>query len=75
MFAVISLIYIGGRAIAVPSEVKGLYEAWRMFGNTPWRELIAPTIQLCREGIEISPSLERALHQYENVVREEPELR
>ncbi len=38
----------GGLAIAVPSELKGLYTAWKMYGGKPWSSLIQPIIELAK---------------------------
>ncbi|ELT90575.1 hypothetical protein CAPTEDRAFT_194162 [Capitella teleta] len=46
-----------GLAIAVPGEIAGLYEAWKMFGRVEWAQLIQPTITLCEEGFEVVKSL------------------
>jgi gamma-glutamyltranspeptidase/glutathione hydrolase/leukotriene-C4 hydrolase len=38
----------GGLAIAVPSELKGLYTAWKMYGRQPWSSLVEPAIKLAQ---------------------------
>jgi gamma-glutamyltranspeptidase / glutathione hydrolase len=47
---------IGEASCAVPGAPKGLEEAHRRFGKLPWRELVAPAIELARRGVEITPA-------------------
>ncbi len=53
----------GHLSVGVPGTVAGLYTAWRAHGNLPWRRLVAPAIQLAREGFVVTPGLARSLHQ------------
>ena len=53
---------IGAASCAVPGASKGLEEVHRRFGKLPWRELIAPAIELARRGVEITPAQD-FLHQ------------
>lgn len=53
---------IGAASCAVPGASKGLEEVHRHFGKLPWRELIAPAIELARRGVEITPAQD-FLHQ------------
>ncbi|MCU0975709.1 MAG: gamma-glutamyltransferase [Steroidobacteraceae bacterium] len=49
----------GHLAAGVPGTVAGLFEAHRRHGSVPWRELVAPAIQLAEGGFEAPPVLER----------------
>lgn len=48
----------GGKAVAVPGELKGLWELHQKYGKLPWAKLIEPNIKLAREGHIVSPYLE-----------------
>jgi gamma-glutamyltranspeptidase/glutathione hydrolase len=41
----------GAAAVAVPGVVAGMALAHERFGRLPWRELIAPAVQLARQGM------------------------
>lgn len=43
--------------MAVPSEVKGLREAWRKFGKLEWKKLIEPSITIAEDGFPASPHM------------------
>ena len=45
---------IGAASCAVPGAVAGLEAAHRSFGTRPWRELIAPAIELARRGVVVT---------------------
>src|SRR5438876_4308756 len=45
---------IGSASVAVPGTLKGLEEAHRRFGSLPWAELVAPTVELARDGVELT---------------------
>uniref|UniRef100_A0ABM0MM20 Gamma-glutamyltranspeptidase 3-like n=1 Tax=Saccoglossus kowalevskii TaxID=10224 RepID=A0ABM0MM20_SACKO len=45
---------IGGLAVAVPGELKGMQMAWKKYGRLRWSELFHPTIQLAKEGFKVT---------------------
>ncbi len=48
-------------AVGVPGTVAGLHLAWKEAGSKPWKELVAPSIRLARDGFELSHGLARSL--------------
>lgn len=44
----------GGLAIAVPGELKGLYELHQKYGKLSWEEVVAPAISIAENGFKIS---------------------
>ncbi len=62
----------GPRAAGVPGTVAGLEDAWRRFGALSWREVLAPSIELAENGIEISDDLAYALAEALAVMRRYP---
>jgi gamma-glutamyltranspeptidase/glutathione hydrolase/leukotriene-C4 hydrolase len=52
---------IGGLAIGVPGQVKGLHEAHRQFGKLKWEEVIEPSINIARDGFEVTTTLADAI--------------
>jgi gamma-glutamyltranspeptidase/glutathione hydrolase len=52
---------IGYEAIATPGTLKGLWEAHERFGTMPWKDVMAPAIELARSGYPIRPHLHRFL--------------
>jgi gamma-glutamyltranspeptidase/glutathione hydrolase len=51
----------GWRAAGVPGTVRGLEYAHKKWGRKPWKNLVAPSINLARAGFEIPYSLSEAL--------------
>uniref|UniRef100_A0A182MZ66 Gamma-glutamyltransferase n=1 Tax=Anopheles dirus TaxID=7168 RepID=A0A182MZ66_9DIPT len=64
----------GGLAIAVPGELKGYWEMHQKYGRLAWKELVEPTVRLCREGHQVTGYLERILKGREQRIRDEPTL-
>jgi gamma-glutamyltranspeptidase/glutathione hydrolase len=65
----------GEAACAVPGAIAGLHEAHRLFGSQPWRDLVAPAIELARDGVEVTP-VQALLHGIlDAVFRRTPEGR
>ncbi|KAG5666823.1 hypothetical protein PVAND_014833 [Polypedilum vanderplanki] len=65
----------GGKAVAVPGDIKGLWELHQNHGKLPWKDLLQPIIDLCRNGIEVSITLAQMIKSYEDEVRAEAGLR
>ena len=72
------LFFLGGLAIAVPGEVRGMYKASQKYGRLPWRKLVEPSIRLARDGFEISAAVADALKTTPGIleyIRKDPGLR
>lgn len=65
----------GGKAIAVPGELKGYWELHRRYGKLEWSKLIRPTIELCRHGHVVTEYLSNILTRRTDVVMNSPSLR
>src|SRR5438105_2103059 len=48
------VFHIGAPSTAVPGTAAGLEAAHRAYGTRPWAELVAPAIELAREGVELN---------------------
>lgn len=51
----------GVHTVTVPGAVPGLGAVHEIAGAAGWRELVAPAAELARRGVEVAPSLGRAL--------------
>lgn len=65
----------GGKAVAVPGEIKGLWELHQKYGKLPWAQLIEPNIKLARQGHVVSPYLRDVFASSEQDLLAEPTLR
>jgi gamma-glutamyltranspeptidase/glutathione hydrolase/leukotriene-C4 hydrolase len=67
-----TLSTVGGLSVAVPGELMGYWEAYQKYksGNVHWGELVQPTIDLCREGITVTPYLAKLLKQKEEDIKQ-----
>ncbi|MCS7269924.1 MAG: gamma-glutamyltransferase [Gemmataceae bacterium] len=64
------------RAAGVPGTVRGLALAHARFGTLPWRELIAPAIDLAERGVLVNAALARSLNRVlEDKRTTQPEFR
>lgn len=64
----------GGKAIAVPGELKGYWELHQKYGKLKWSQLFDPVIELCRKGHIVSAYLANILRRRKNTVLESPTL-
>ena len=67
----------GPLSIAVPGEVLGIWEAKDKFGSNAvtMDQILRHTIKMCKEGIRMTASTEKALLRVESSIRKSPELR
>lgn len=47
----------GPLAIGVPGELRGYWAAHQRFGVLPWKDLVEPSLELCRTGYNMSKAL------------------
>ena len=64
---------VGGLAIGVPGELKGLRKAWESYGSLPWKRLVMPAVKLARSGFPLEKSVVHALHVVYNETNETAE--
>jgi gamma-glutamyltranspeptidase/glutathione hydrolase len=73
---------IGHASCAVPGTVAGLAAAHGSYGTLPWKELVAPAVELAREGVVMTKAqaplhglLDSILRQLDSILRHTPESR
>ena len=59
----------GGLSIAVPTEVKGLWELHQKYGKLSWASLIEPVIEVAENGFKVNNYLASALIGREDKIR------
>ena len=65
----------GGLAIAVPGEIRGMYQVWKEHGSLPWKDLVQPTINLTTKGYQVPQRMHEAAHIWRGHVEADPGLR
>lgn len=60
---------VGGLATGIPGEMAGYWEAHKLAGRLPWKTLLQPSINMCRRGYKVTPTLAHYLNQYEKEIR------
>lgn len=71
-----TLSTIGGKAVAVPGELRGYWAAYNKYGGKiPWKDLIQPTIDLCNNGIMVTAYLEKLYKSTEERLLNDPGLK
>eukprot|EP00041_Stephanoeca_diplocostata_P033753 m.1122539 g.1122539 ORF g.1122539 m.1122539 type:complete len:757 (+) comp24402_c2_seq3:192-2462(+) len=66
---------LGGLAVAIPGELRGLELAHQRHGWLPWRDVVMPVVSMCRQGFAISGANANAVRVNEEIVRESPMLK
>lgn len=61
--------YEGGLSIAVPTEVKGLWELHQKYGVLSWKTLIKPAIDLAEKGFTVPSYLAKVLIAREEKIK------
>lgn len=65
----------GGLAVAVPGELKGLYELYERYGSLSWKELVEPVIEIAERGYKTTDYLERILAERGDKIKNYPAFR
>ncbi len=65
----------GYLAVAVPGTIAGLYEAHRQGGRLPWKTLIAPAIDLAKNGYPVSYHFVESTRSRQKVLLSNPDAR
>lgn len=63
---------IGGLAVGVPGELRGLEAAHKLYGQVPWPDLFAPVIKQARSGWQVSRELARRIRYFGGFMLEDP---
>lgn len=45
---------VGPGSVAVPGTLAAIEDAWKRYGEVPWRTIFEPTIRACRDGFPLS---------------------
>ncbi len=64
--------HFGPLAVGVPGTVAGLWLAHQELGSLPWSELVAPAVELARDGIPITYSLQTGFARSQGRFRQYP---
>lgn len=65
----------GWRSSGVPGSVAGFEAAYKKFGSKPWPALLAPAIELARNGFPVSASLAESFELTDSPLHLDPESR
>lgn len=65
---------LGGTAVGVPAEIKGLFHIHKKFGRLPWKDLFKECIELCK-GFSVTKELEKRLIRHNFEILKDPGLR
>lgn len=55
---------IGGLSVGVPGELRGFEYLHSKHGKLPWKQIVAPAVQLNRQGFKVTSQLGVAIAQY-----------
>ena len=63
----------GPLASGVPGSVAGLAMAHRKGGKLPWKTLVAPAVQLARDGFTVTENIHQSIAAHQAELSEDPE--
>lgn len=67
---------LGGRAIAVPGEISGLFEAWRKFGShLDWEEVLEDVVEMAERGVTVNHMLANKLQTHREAIMANDEFK
>lgn len=59
----------GPLSIAVPGELMGYHKAHERFGKLPWKKLVEPSLEICKNGFYVTK------HQYNALAYKDKHMR
>ncbi|EED92078.1 gamma-glutamyltransferase, partial [Thalassiosira pseudonana CCMP1335] len=65
---------LGGLAIAIPGELRGLELLHYRHGSLPWEEIVRPAMELARDGFIVASHLATGIQEKEEYIRSLPNL-
>lgn len=60
--------------VGVPGQTAGIYALWEQYGTMPWKQLLQPSIQLARQGYQVTPNMLGAIELIYGEMAGHPEL-
>ncbi|EIJ87510.1 gamma-glutamyltranspeptidase / glutathione hydrolase / leukotriene-C4 hydrolase [Nematocida parisii] len=65
---------LGRKAVAIPSEILGLFTVHSNYGALPWCELFPEIIEMLRSGFHVPRILSEKLKEFEHIIRSDKGL-
>lgn len=62
----------GGLAVAVPGELKGLFELHKKYGKLKWDQVVQPVVDLAERGYKVSKYLEEIFTERGDKIKSKP---
>ncbi|KAK3728893.1 hypothetical protein QZH41_010184 [Actinostola sp. cb2023] len=68
---------VGASASGVPGEVKGFHAIWKKYGRLPWKDIVQPSINMAKNGLQIGSNLYYAMTRksVKKLILKDPGLR
>ncbi|RXK42215.1 gamma-glutamyltransferase [Tremella mesenterica] len=63
---------VGGLAVGVPGELRGLEAAHQLYGSLSWEELVMPVAEIAEKGWQVSRELARRLRLFGQFMLDSP---
>ena len=60
--------------VGVPGQTAGIYALWEQYGTMPWEQLLQPSVQLARQGYQVTPNMLGAIELIYGKMAGHPEL-
>ena len=66
--------FYGHKSVMVPSQVAGLFSAYKLFASLPLATLMVPSISLAREGVPVDEIMARYIQDTKHLWNRYPEM-
>lgn len=65
----------GGLAVAIPTELKGLFELHKKYGKLKWEEVVLPAAEVAENGFKVTKYLSEVFRVQGDKIKARPNLR